>query len=74
LTTPDPAIERQHKPTLGPLEQRRVKASQTDTPQHSLPAQWPIARLIRQAVHALEEDLVHQRYPLLSSPTVIMTC
>src|SRR5579884_2320429 len=29
-TAPDPAIERQHKSALGPLEQRRVKAAQTD--------------------------------------------
>ena len=36
-----------------------------DAPQQSLLAQRPVARLIRQAVHALEEDLVHQRHPLL---------
>src|SRR5271166_605800 len=62
---PDPAIEGQHKPALGPFEQRRVKATQADAPQHSLLAQWPVARAIRQAIHALEQDLVHHRHPLL---------
>src|SRR5580700_1538127 len=44
---PDPAIKWQHKPALGPFEQRGVKAAQTDAPQHSLPAQRPVACRIR---------------------------
>ena len=36
---PDPAIERQHESALGPIEQRRIEAAQTDPPQHVLAAE-----------------------------------
>src|SRR5262249_42288836 len=62
---PDPTIERQHKTALGPLEQRRIKTAQADTSQHVLASKRLVARLIRQAIHALEQALVHQRPPLL---------
>src|ERR1700761_7915179 len=64
-TAPDPAIKWQHKPALRPLEQRGVKAAQTDAPQHGLLAEWLIARLLRQAIHTFKEDLIHQRHTLL---------
>ncbi len=61
----DPAIERQHEPALGPIEERRVEALQPDATQPRLAADGLVAPRIVQAVHSVEEDLIHQRHALL---------